>query len=67
VRAIPERSRPAFIPPEEQANLREAEPRLANRLRGAILKDAIAVTAEVLEKQAKSLKGATMPDGSIHP
>lgn len=33
-------------------------------LSGANLKDAIGVTVEELEKQAKSLKGATMPDGS---
>jgi uncharacterized protein YjbI with pentapeptide repeats len=36
-------------------------------LNGANLKDAIGITLEELEKQAKSLKGATMPDGSIHP
>lgn len=35
-------------------------------LSGADLKDAIGVTEEQL-KTAKSLKGATMPDGSIHP
>ena len=35
-------------------------------LDGADLKDAIAITIEELEKQAKSLQGATMPDGSIH-
>lgn len=28
---------------------------------------ATGITVEELEKQAKSLKGATMPDGSIHP
>ncbi len=31
------------------------------------LKGAIGITTEQLEKQAKSLKGATMPDGSQHP
>ena len=35
-------------------------------LRGATLKRATGITVERL-KQAKSLKGATMPDGSIHP
>jgi uncharacterized protein YjbI with pentapeptide repeats len=33
---------------------------------GADLRDAKNITIEELEKQAKSLKGATMPDGSIH-
>ncbi len=33
----------------------------------ANLKGAIGITNEELEKQAKSLKGATMPDGSKHP
>jgi len=37
------------------------------RLFGANLKDATGITIEELEKQTKSLKGATMPDGSIHP
>ncbi len=36
-------------------------------LSGANLKDATGITIEELEKQAKSLKGATMPDGSIRP
>ena len=36
-------------------------------VREANLKGAIGVTLEELEKQAKSLEGATMPDGSIHP
>jgi uncharacterized protein YjbI with pentapeptide repeats len=35
-------------------------------LSGANLKDAHGITIEELEKQAASLKGATMPDGSIH-
>ncbi len=35
-------------------------------LDGANLKDATGITIEELEKQAKSLEGATMPDGSIH-
>jgi uncharacterized protein YjbI with pentapeptide repeats len=48
------------------ANLSNA--RLDNvDLEGANLKDAIGITIDELEKQAKSLKGATMPDGSIHP
>jgi uncharacterized protein YjbI with pentapeptide repeats len=50
----------------ERADLSEAELSRAN-LRGANLKDATGITIEELEKQAKSLKGATMPDGSIHP
>lgn len=48
-----------------QANLSGADLRGAN-LRGANLKSIIGITAEELEKQAKSLKGATMPDGSKH-
>jgi hypothetical protein len=36
-------------------------------LSGANLKDVTGITVEELEKQAKSLKCATMPDGSIHP
>ena len=43
------------------ADLREAD------LSGANLNGAIGVNIEELEKQALSLKGATMPDGSIHP
>jgi uncharacterized protein YjbI with pentapeptide repeats len=35
-------------------------------LSGANLKDAIGITTEELEKQAASLKGATMPGGSKH-
>ncbi len=35
-------------------------------LSGANLKGALGITTEELEKQAKSLKGATMPDGSLH-
>ncbi len=34
---------------------------------GAVLKGSFGITIEELEKVAKSLKGATMPDGSIHP
>ena len=34
---------------------------------GANLQDATGITIEKLEEQAKSLKGAIMPDGSIHP
>ncbi len=64
-----------------QANLRGANLSLANLGRAnlslaklgkadlgfANLKDAIGVTVEELEKQAVSLWGATMPDGSKHP
>jgi len=35
-------------------------------LSGADLKGATGIVTEELEKQAKSLKGATMPDGTIH-
>ena len=63
------------------ANLREADLREADLrdavlsgvhlngadLSGANMRDAFGITSEQLEKQAKSLKGATMPDGSIHP
>ena len=35
-------------------------------LSGTYLKGAIGVTTEELERQAKTLKGATMPDGSKH-
>jgi uncharacterized protein YjbI with pentapeptide repeats len=35
-------------------------------LRNAILKDSHGITIEELEKQAKSLEGTIMPDGSIH-
>ncbi len=47
------------------ANLSNADLSNAN-LNGANLKGAIGVTTEKLGKAA-SLKGATMPDGSIHP
>jgi uncharacterized protein YjbI with pentapeptide repeats len=33
----------------------------------ATLSGAIGISNKELEKQAKSLKGATMPDGSIYP
>jgi uncharacterized protein YjbI with pentapeptide repeats len=36
-------------------------------LSNAILSDTNDIIIEKLEKQTKSLKGATMPDGSIHP
>lgn len=36
-------------------------------LSGANFKGATGITVAQLEKQAKSLKGATMPDGTIHP
>jgi hypothetical protein len=45
----------------EAANLRDAN------LSGANLKGAQGVTEEQLEKQAKTLEGAIMPDGSKHP
>jgi uncharacterized protein YjbI with pentapeptide repeats len=38
-----------------------------SNLTEANLKGATDITIKELEKQAKSLKGATMPDGSIHP
>ena len=50
----------------EKANLSNAYLRGAN-LSEANLKGAIGITNEELEKQAKSLEGATMPDGSKHP
>ena len=43
------------------ANLRGVD------LSGADLTKVIAVSNEELERQAKSLKGATLPNGSIHP
>ena len=43
------------------ANLSGADLTQAN------LTGAEGITIEELEKQAKSLKGATMPDGSTHP
>jgi hypothetical protein len=46
-------------------NLRDANLSGAD-LTGAYLKGAIGVTTEELERQAKTLKGATMPDGSKH-
>jgi len=59
-----------------EANLSEADLSFAD-LSGANFSEAILynaslrgaknITTEELEKQAKSLKGATMPDGSIHP
>ncbi len=36
-------------------------------LERANLKGVTGITVEQLESQAKSLQGATMPDGSIHP
>ncbi len=45
----------------EKANL------LGAYLEGANLKYITGITIKELEKQAKSLQGATMPDGSIHP
>jgi uncharacterized protein YjbI with pentapeptide repeats len=52
------------------ADLRRAELNDANLkgayLRGASLREAEGVTQEQLEKQAETLEGATMPDGSIH-
>jgi uncharacterized protein YjbI with pentapeptide repeats len=49
-----------------EANLSEANLSEAN-LEEANLKGVTGITIEELEKQAKSLEGATMPDGSIHP
>jgi uncharacterized protein YjbI with pentapeptide repeats len=53
------------------ADLTKAEIRFADlngaELRRANLNDTTGITVETLEKQAKSLKGATMPDGSVHP
>jgi uncharacterized protein YjbI with pentapeptide repeats len=43
------------------ANLQQAD------LSGANLKGVIGITIEELEKQAKSLQGAILPDGSKHP
>jgi uncharacterized protein YjbI with pentapeptide repeats len=48
------------------ANLTRANLNVTN-LTGANLRDAHGIKIEELEKQAKSLKGASMPDGSIHP
>jgi hypothetical protein len=48
------------------ADLREADLRLAD-LSGAFLRGAKGITNEKLERQAASLKGATMPDGSKRP
>ena len=47
------------------ANLTDADLTSAD-LTGANLNGVTGITIEELEKQAKSLKGATMPDGSIH-
>jgi Pentapeptide repeats (8 copies) len=49
-----------------QTNLRGANLTDAD-LRNAYLGDAIGVTVGQLEREARSLKGATMPDGSKHP
>lgn len=49
-----------------EADLGGADLRGAD-LSSANLEDTIGITSEELEKQAKSLKGATMPNGSIHP
>jgi uncharacterized protein YjbI with pentapeptide repeats len=48
-----------------EADLSEADLSGAN-FKEANLKGAIGITNEELEKQAKSLKGATMPDGTKH-
>lgn len=48
-----------------QANLSQADLRGAD-LRGANLKDANNITIEELEKKAKTLQGAIMPNGSKH-
>jgi Pentapeptide repeats (8 copies) len=53
------------------ADLGEADLRLADlnraNLSGAFLRGAKGITNEKLERQAASLKGATMPDGSKRP
>ncbi len=49
-----------------KANLQDAILDNAD-LSKAKLRDATGITVEELEKQVKSLNGATMPDGSIHP
>ena len=49
-----------------QTNLRGANLTDAD-LRNAYLGDAIGVTVGQLEREARALKGATMPDGSKHP
>ncbi len=49
-----------------EADLSNADLKGAD-LSEADLKDAIGVTVEELERQAASLKGANMPDGSTHP
>ncbi len=55
----------------EEADLRGAKLLDADlsgaNLSKANLKDATGITIEALEKRVKSLQGATMPDGSIHP
>jgi uncharacterized protein YjbI with pentapeptide repeats len=48
------------------ANLHGAFLHGAN-LSGANLKDTAGITIEELEKDAKSLQGTAMPDGSVHP
>ena len=48
------------------ANLSDVNLSLVN-LSGADLSDAKDITEEQLKQQAKTLKGATMPDGSKHP
>ena len=54
-----------------EANLKEANLTGADltgaTLTRANLKGVTGITVEKLKKQAESLKGATMPDGSIHP
>ena len=53
------------------ANLERADLDEANlggaKLTGANLKGATGITKEELERQARSLQGAIMPDGEIHP
>ena len=54
-----------------EANLSKANLSGANLTRAILeranLKGVTGITVEQLESQAKSLQGATMPDGSIHP
>jgi uncharacterized protein YjbI with pentapeptide repeats len=47
------------------ADLSDADLRDAD-LSGANLHDAIGVDVRVLEQQVRSLRGTTMPDGSVH-